>query len=233
MKGRTTNRGLGGIASRRREAVRVKTAKKRTVSSARWLKRQLNDPYVAEAKAQGYRSRAAFKILQLDEQFHLIKSGARVIDLGAAPGGWSQVVARKIGPNGRLVALDLQEMEPIAGVQIFHLDFLDDGVPARLKAALGGEADVVLSDMAPATTGHAGTDHVRIMDLAENAARFAVEVLAPGGVFVCKLFQGGAEKLLLDLLKKHFAKVRHAKPSSSRADSSELFIVAIGYRRGA
>lgn len=231
MKGQSQNRGIGGLASKRREAVRVKTAKKRSNSSAQWLKRQLNDPYVSAAKEMGYRSRAAFKILQLDEQYRFIKSSMKVIDLGAAPGGWSQVVAKRIGAKGKLVALDILEMEPIDGAIILHMDFLADDAPDKLKDTLGGEADLVLSDMAPSTTGHTATDHLRIMALAENAAHFAVEVLAPGGAFVCKLFQGGAEKSLLDLLKKHFAKVRHAKPPSSRADSAELFIVAQGFRR--
>ena len=231
MKGISKNRGIGGIASKRREAVRVKTAKKRTNSSADWLKRQLNDPYVSAAKEMGYRSRAAFKILQLDEQFHFLKGGAKVIDLGAAPGGWSQVVAKKIGAKGKLVALDIQAMDPIEGVDILHMDFMADDAPDRLKEALGGPATIVLSDMAPSTTGHTATDHIRILGLAENAAHFAVEVLAPGGTFVCKLFQGGAEKTLLDMLKKHFTKVRHAKPPSSRSDSAELFIVATGFRK--
>ncbi|MGE4352393.1 MAG: RlmE family RNA methyltransferase [Bdellovibrionales bacterium] len=231
MKGQSKNRGIGGAASKRREAVRVKTAKKRSVSSAKWLKRQLNDPYVAAAKDMGFRSRAAFKILQLDEQFHFLKKGMRVVDLGAAPGGWSQIVAKKMGPTGKLVSLDILPIEPIDGAVILHMDFLADDAPDRLKEALGGEAQVVLSDMAPSTTGHAATDHLRIMDLAETAAHFAFEVLAPGGTFVCKYFQGGAEKVLLDQLKKRFSKVRHAKPASSRADSSESFIVATGFRK--
>ncbi len=226
----TKKTGTGGLASKRREAVRVKTAKKRTTSSARWLQRQLNDPYVVAAKEAGYRSRAAFKILQLDEQFHFIKAGQRVIDLGAAPGGWSQVVVKRIGAKGKLIALDIQEMDPIGGAEIIHMDFLDDDAPEKLKELLGGKASLVLSDMAPSTTGHTATDHIRIMGLAENAAHFAVEVLAPNGVFVCKYFQGGAEKSLLDMLKKNFAKVRHAKPASSRQDSSESFIVAMGFK---
>lgn len=231
MKGVSNNRGIGGIASKRREAVRVKTAKKRSKSSAAWLQRQLNDPYVAAAKEDGYRSRAAYKIMQLDEAFKLIRSGQRIVDLGAAPGGWSQIAAKKIGPKGKLVALDILEMEPLPGVTILHLDFLAPEAPAQLKQALDGEADLVLSDMAPSTTGHAKTDHIRIMDLAENAALFATEILAPGGAFVCKLFQGGAEKTLLDLLRKHFAKVKHAKPAASRSDSSESYIVAQGFRK--
>lgn len=231
MKGQSKNRGIGGLASKRREAVRVKTAKKRSASSAAWLRRQLNDPYVAAAKEQGYRSRAAFKILHLDEQFKLLKPGLKIVDLGAAPGGWSQVAAQKIGAKGKLVALDILEMQPLPGVTILHMDFMADETPEAIKEALAGEADLVLSDMAPSTTGHARTDHLRIMALAESAALFATEILAPGGAFVCKLFQGGAEKELLDRLKQHFAKVRHAKPPSSRSDSSESYIVAQGFRR--
>jgi len=231
MKGVTKNRGIGGIASKRRETVRVKTAKKRSASSAAWLQRQLNDPYVAAAKEDGYRSRAAYKIIQLDESFKLIRSGMKVLDLGAAPGGWSQIAAKKIGAKGKLVALDILEMAPMPDVTILHMDFMAEEAPDRIKDALDGEADLVLSDMAPSTTGHGKTDHIRIMDLAENAALFAVEVLAPGGAFVCKLFQGGAEKSLLDLLRKHFAKVKHAKPAASRSDSSESYIVATGFRR--
>ncbi len=230
MKGQSKNRGIGGLASKRREAVRVKTAKKRSASSAAWLQRQLNDPYVAAAKEQGFRSRAAFKIMQLDEQFKLLRSGLKVVDLGAAPGGWSQVAAKKIGPSGKLVAIDILEMAPLPGAEILHMDFLAEDAPDALKTALGGKADLVLSDMAPSTTGHTKTDHIRIMALAESAALFATEVLAPGGAFVCKLFQGGAEKELLDLLKKNFAKVKHAKPPSSRSDSAESYIVATGFK---
>jgi len=230
MKGRGRNRGIGGIASRRRQAVRVRTARRRSVSSKNWLERQLNDPFVAAAKEEGYRSRAAFKLLQLDQQFHLLHRGMRVVDLGAAPGGWSQVAARKIGAKGKLVALDILPMDPIPGAFILHLDFMADEAPARLREALGGKADLVLSDMAPSTTGHTGTDHIRIMALAEAAALFAMEVLAPGGAFVCKLFQGGAESELLGQLKKRFAKVKHAKPAASRAESSETYVVATGFK---
>jgi 23S rRNA (uridine2552-2'-O)-methyltransferase len=230
MKGTSKNRGLGGIASRRREAVRIKTAKRRTVSSKHWLERQLNDPYVAAAKESGYRSRAAFKLLQLDEQFHLLKKGARVVDLGAAPGGWSQVAAQKIGVNGKIVALDILPMNPIPNVRILHMDFMDNAAPAHLRKALGGKADLVLSDMSPPTTGHSRTDHIRIMALAEAATGFAIEILAPGGTFVGKLFQGGGEKELLDQLKRRFAKVKHAKPAASRADSSETYVVATGFK---
>lgn len=231
MKGASKNRGLGGLASRRRAAVRVKKTRQLTVSSKKWLERQLNDPYVAAAKEDGYRSRAAYKLLQLNEQFHLLRGGLRVVDLGAAPGGWSQVAAAIIGENSKLVALDILPMEPIKGVEILHMDFLAADAPDRLRAALHGDADLVLSDLAPSTTGHAGTDHIRIMALAESAAQFATEVLAPGGAFVCKLFQGGAEKELLDMLKKSFAKVKHAKPPASRADSSESYLVAQGFKK--
>jgi 23S rRNA (uridine2552-2'-O)-methyltransferase len=230
MKGITSNRGLGGIASRRRETVRVKTAKKRSNSSAKWLNRQLNDPYVAAAKEAGLRSRAAFKISQLDEQFHLFKKAQRVVDLGAAPGGWSQIAAQKIGKGGKLIALDILPMDPIGGAEIIEMDFLADDAPDKLKAMLGGEADLVLSDMAPPATGHRDTDHIRIMILVEAAALFAMEVLAPNGTFVAKLFQGGTEQKLLNQLKLSFAKVRHAKPAASRSDSSETYVVAQGFR---
>jgi len=231
MKGTTDNRGIGGLASKRRKAVRVKTAKKRSKSSAEWLRRQLNDPYVAAAKEQGYRSRAAFKIIQLDEQFKLFRAGLRVVDLGAAPGGWTQVAAARIGAGSKLIALDILEMPPIPGATILQMDFLAEDAPAKLKKILDGEADLVLSDMAPSTTGHTRTDHIRIMALADCAALFATEVLAPGGTFVCKLFKGGAEKELLDLLRKHFSKVKNAKPPSSRSDSAESYIVAQGFRK--
>ncbi|MCL2469250.1 MAG: RlmE family RNA methyltransferase [Alphaproteobacteria bacterium] len=230
MKGKGGHRGIGGDASKRRLAVRVKTARRRSSSSAQWLQRQLNDPYVAEAKDRGFRSRAAFKLLQLDEKFHLLRPHLRVVDLGAAPGGWSQVAAKKIGEKGKIIALDLLPLDPLNGVTFLQMDFMDDEAPEKLKQALGGQADLVLSDMAPSTTGHSGTDHLRIMDLAEHAVHFAMSVLAKDGVVVCKYFQGGAEKELLDSLKKSFAKVRHAKPAASRADSSESFIVAMGFR---
>ncbi len=225
--------GSGSRPTGRGKHTRVKTAGKRRSSSTRWLQRQLNDPYVAEARKQGYRSRAAFKLLQLDEKFSLLRRGQRVVDLGAAPGGWTQVAVARVKPDsgsGQVVALDYLEMDPIPGATILKIDFLDDEAPDRLKAALGGPADLVLSDMAAPTTGHASTDHLRIMGLAEVAADFAAEVLAPGGAFVCKLFQGGAEKDLLDRLKRDFAKVRHAKPEASRSDSSETYLVATGFR---
>ena len=218
------------IESKRRAVVYVKAKRKHSESSRRWLQRQLNDPYVAAAKEAGYRSRAAFKLLQLDEQFQLLRPGLRVVDLGAAPGGWSQVASTQIGKKGKLVALDILPMDPLPGVEVLHLDFLLEEAPDLLKKALNGPADLVLSDMAPSTTGHPATDHIRVMAMAEVAAQFAMEVLAPNGTFVCKFFQGGAEKQVLDQLKKRFAKVRHAKPKASRAESSESYLVAQGFR---
>jgi 23S rRNA (uridine2552-2'-O)-methyltransferase len=231
MKGRGRHRGLGGIASRRREAVRVRAKSQRSESSRQWLQRQLNDPYVAAAKKEGYRARSAYKLLQLDEQFKLLRPGLRVVDLGAAPGGWCQVVLEKTGGRGKLVACDLLKMNELPGVEILQMDFLDDDAPHKLKALLGGPADLVLSDLAPSATGHARTDHIRVMALAEAAAQFALEVIAPGGAFVCKFFQGGAEKSLLDMLKKNFAQVKHAKPPASRQESSETYLVARGFRK--
>ncbi len=219
--------------ARRDMAVRVKTAKRRTASSTAWLQRQLNDPYVAEAKRLGYRSRAAFKLIELDDRFHILKRGARVIDLGAAPGGWSQVAAERVGSaagKGAVVALDILAMDPVPGVTILERDFLDPAAPDLIKAALGGLADVVLSDMAQPATGHAATDHLRIVALAEAAYAFAREVLAPGGSFVAKVFQGGAEGALLAALKRDFARLRHAKPPASRAESAEVYVVAQGFR---
>jgi 23S rRNA (uridine2552-2'-O)-methyltransferase len=230
---KTPSRGGASRPGGRQATVRVKTANKRSVSSARWLQRQLNDPYVAEAQRRGYRSRAAFKLLQLDEKYGLLKRGARVVDLGAAPGGWTQVAVEKVkpeGPRGAVVGLDILAMEPIPGAVCLQLDFLDPSAPDRLKEALGGPVDIVLSDMAAPTTGHPRTDHLRIMGLAETAYAFAAEVLAPGGAFVCKLFQGGAERDLLDALKRDFALVRHSKPPASRADSAETYVVATGFR---
>ncbi|MBB6255014.1 RlmE family RNA methyltransferase [Nitrospirillum iridis] len=223
---------LGSKLSGRGLTVRVKTKAKRSVSSARWLERQLNDPYVAEAKKRGYRSRAAFKLLQLDEKYHLLRPGTRVVDLGAAPGGWTQVAVEKVR-GAKVVGLDILGMEDVAGAITMEMDFLLPEAPDRLKEALGGPADVVLSDMAAPTTGHPKTDHLRIMALADAAYAFAAEVLAPGGAFVAKLFQGGAERGLLDQLKRDFAVVRHAKPAASRADSSETYVVATGFRRTA
>jgi 23S rRNA (uridine2552-2'-O)-methyltransferase len=214
----------------RAAAVRVKTAKKRSLSSALWLERQLNDPYVADAKRRGFRSRAAFKLLQLDEKYRLLKRNARVVDLGCAPGGWTQIAVDRVGPGGRVVGIDYLPTDAVPGATLLQLDFLDPEAPDRLKAALDGPADVVLTDMAAPTTGHAPTDHLRIMALAEAAYAFASEVLAPGGAFVAKVFQGGAERELLTRLKKDFATVRHAKPPASRADSAETYVVATGFR---
>jgi 23S rRNA (uridine2552-2'-O)-methyltransferase len=209
---------------------RLKDEKRRTLSSRTWLERQLSDPYVARAKREGFRSRAAFKIIEIDDKFHLLKPGARVVDLGAAPGGWSEIAARRIGQGGRVVALDILDMKPIAGVEFLQLDFLDNAAPDRLKAMLGGKADVVLSDMAANTTGHRQTDHLRIMALAEAAVHFAREVLAVGGSFLCKVLQGGTEAKLLAELKRDFATVKHVKPPASRTDSAELYLVAKGFR---
>ncbi len=229
--------GSGGASGggRRQQSVRVKTAHKRSLSSTLWLQRQLNDPYVAEAKRLGYRSRAAFKLLQLDEKYHLLGPGKRVVDLGAAPGGWTQVAVARVGSEqgrGRVVGLDILAMDPIPGADLIQADFLAPEAPDLLRALLGGGADLVMSDMAAPTTGHAKTDHIRVIGLAETALQFALEVLEPGGAFVAKVFQGGSEKDLLNPLKKHFALVRHAKPAASRADSSEMYVVATGFRRG-
>ena len=213
----------------RRLKVRVKDRNK-THSSRRWLERQLNDPYVARAKRDGYRSRAAFKLVEIDDKHHLLTSGARVVDLGAAPGGWSQVAGKRVGVRGRVVAIDVLDMESIAGVDFAQLDFLDAGAPDRLKAMLGGPADVVLSDMAANTTGHRRTDHLKIMALVEAAAEFAREVLKPGGAFLSKVIQGGTEGALLAALKRDFAAVKHVKPAASRTDSAELYVLATGFR---
>ncbi len=209
---------------------RVKTGRGRTASQKRWLERQLNDPYVARAKREGYRSRAAFKLIEIDERFKLLKAGQRVVDLGAAPGGWSQVAAKVVGPSGRVVGIDLLEIEPMAGVEFVTLDFLDPEAPGILTGLLGGPADLVLSDMAANTTGHKQTDHLRIIGLAETAAAFAREILAPSGAYLAKVFQGGTEGTLLAELKRDFASVRHVKPNASRADSSELYVLATGFR---
>jgi 23S rRNA (uridine2552-2'-O)-methyltransferase len=228
-RGGTGKRGPAG----RRLTVKVKTTGQRSASSTRWLERQLNDPYVAEARRLGYRSRAAFKLAQLDDRFGLIQPGARVVDLGAAPGGWTQVAAERSRARegrGLVVAVDLTPMEPVAGAEILELDFLAPEAPGRIRAALGGLADLVMSDMAAPATGHPQTDHLRIMALAEAAYAFAKEVLAPGGAFLAKVLRGGAEKQLLDALKRDFATVRHVKPPASRADSAEIYVVATGFR---
>ena len=208
----------------------LRTARGRSTASQRWLNRQLNDPYVKAAQQAGYRSRAAFKLLELDERFGLLKPGLRVVDLGAAPGGWTQVALRAVGPQGRVVALDLLPIDPIAGAIVLQGDFQEAEAEASVLAALDGPADLVLSDMAPNTTGHGATDHLRITALAELALDFALKVLAPGGAFVAKLFQGGAERAMLERLRRHFAQVRHAKPPASRKESSENYVVATGFR---
>ncbi|HVC59499.1 MAG TPA: RlmE family RNA methyltransferase [Acetobacteraceae bacterium] len=209
-------------------AVAVRTTRGRSAGSQRWLARQLNDPYVAAAKARGWRSRAAFKLIELDERFGLIRPHARVVDLGAAPGGWTQAALRR--GAGAVVALDLLAMDPVPGAIVLQGDFSDRAVAAQVAAALGGKADLVLSDMAPNTTGHGATDHLRIMALAEAALEFAVQVLAEGGAFVAKVFQGGSERDMLLRLKQSFASVRHAKPPASRKESSELYVVATGFK---
>jgi len=222
---------MDATSGSRQMVVKVKTAKQRSTSSTLWLQRQLNDPYVSEARRLGYRSRAAFKLAQLDEKFHILAKGKRVVDLGCAPGGWCQVAVERVGPTGKVVGIDYLEMPPVEGATHIMLDFLDDSAPDRLKELLDGPADVVLSDMAAPTTGHHATDHIRVMALAETAYEFATEVLTNGGTFIAKVFQGGTEKTLLDRLKRDFDKVGHAKPSASRADSSEVYVVAMGYRK--
>ena len=218
--------------SERELKVRVKSRRK-SQSSKLWLERQLNDPYVARAKREGFRSRAAFKLIEIDDKHHLLKGGARVVDLGAAPGGWSQVASKRVGERGRVVAIDVLKMDPIAGVEFAQIDFLDPDAPEQLKAMLGGPADVVLSDMAANATGHRPTDHLRIMALVDAAAEFAGEVLKPGGIFLAKVIQGGTEASLLALLKRDFATVKHVKPAASRADSAELYVLASGFRGAA
>jgi len=228
--------GAGGATGReggRSLKTRVKTARKRSLSSTLWLSRQLNDPYVAAAKREGYRSRAAYKLLEMDERYHLLKVGQRIVDLGAAPGGWSQIAATKVKSadgKGKVVGVDLLDMEPLQGVEFAVKDFNDEDAPDFVKAMLGGEADGVMSDMAANTTGHKQTDHLKIVGLAELAADFAMDVLAPGGFFVAKVLQGGTEGQLLARLKRDFAVVRHVKPAASRAGSAELYVLATGFR---
>jgi len=213
---------------------RLKDEKRRTLSSRTWLERQLGDPYVARARREGFRSRAAYKLAEIDDKYKVLKPGARVVDLGAAPGGWSEIAARRVGAkegsSGRVIAIDILDMKPLAGVDFLKLDFLDDTAPLRLKTKLGGKADVVLCDMAANATGHRRTDHLRIMALAEAAATFAREVLAAGGAFLCKVLQGGTEAALLAELKRDFASVKHVKPPASRSDSAELYLLARGFR---
>ena len=223
-----------GTSANRGLHVRVRTARGRTVGQQKWLQRQLNDPYVAKAKEEGMRSRAAYKLLELDEKLHFLKKGAKVIDLGAAPGGWTQVAVDKVKAGqpggGAVVAMDINPWDEIKDAKCFIMDFLDDRAPGVIKEALGGKADVVLSDMAANTTGHRQTDHLRIMALAEAAALFAREVLAAGGAFLCKVLQGGTETALLAELKRDFATVKHVKPPASRSDSAELYLLARGFR---
>jgi 23S rRNA (uridine2552-2'-O)-methyltransferase len=225
----TSSKKTGSTVQSRRLKVRVKDMSK-SKSSREWLKRQLNDPYVDAAREQGLRSRSAVKLVGLDERFHLLRSGMSVLDLGAAPGGWSQVAANRIGDKGRVLAVDILEMEPIAGVELLQLDFLSEGADTKVRAALGGEVDLVLSDMAGNTIGHRQTDHLRIVALAEAAYDFAVSVLRPGGSFVCKVLRGGTEAELLKRIKSDFREVRHAKPAASRSDSAEMYIVAKGMK---
>jgi 23S rRNA (uridine2552-2'-O)-methyltransferase len=210
---------------------RIRTAKGRKVSSTRWLERQLNDPYVKRARAESYRSRAAYKLLELDERFGFLKGAKAVVDLGIAPGGWSQVLRRKV-PQARIVGIDFLPTDPIEGVAILHMDFMDEAAPERLKEALGGPADLVLSDMAANTVGHPKTDHLRTMALVEAGLEFAREVLRPGGAFVAKVLAGGADNALVAELKRAFANVKHAKPPASRKDSSEWYVVAQGFKGG-
>jgi len=213
--------------------VTVKSAGRMKLSSKLWLERQLNDPYVAQAKRDGYRSRAAYKLLEIDDKYHFLKSGLAVADLGAAPGGWSQIAAKRVGAadgRGKVIAIDLLEMGEIPGVTFAQLDFLDDAAPDRLREMLGGGADVVMSDMAANTTGHRKTDQLRIVGLVESAAQFASEVLKPGGTFVAKVFQSGADATLMTQLKRDFATVKHVKPAASRKDSSERYVLAMGFR---
>ena len=212
-----------------RGKVTLKSSKRRSQSSRKWLERQLNDPYVARAKREGFRSRAAFKLIEIDDRAHILKRGARVVDIGAAPGGWSQVAAKRVGPFGRIIAIDLLPMKPVIGVDFAQIDFLDPAAPDKLKAMLGGPADVVLSDMSANATGHSKTDHLKIVGLVEAAAKFAREVLAPGGSFLAKVLQGGTEGALLAVLKRDFATVKHVKPAASRSESAELYLLAMGF----
>ncbi len=224
-------RGAAGGAGRKL-TVTVRSARRRDPASTRWLQRHLNDPYVQAAKARGYRSRAAFKLIELDDRFRLIRKGARVLDLGAAPGGWTQVAVERAGAGGTVVGVDILPAAPVPGATLLQGDLTDAEVAQRAIAALGGRADLVLSDMAPNTVGHAATDHLRIVALAEAAMELALAVLAPGGAFVCKVFQGGSERGMLATLKRHFASVRHAKPPASRKESAEAYVVATGFRPG-
>ncbi|HBC53958.1 MAG TPA: 23S rRNA methyltransferase [Alphaproteobacteria bacterium] len=239
-KGQKRGKSAGGVAGSREARQRVKTARGRSNSSTRWLERQLNDPYVAAAKRDGYRSRAAYKLREIDDRFRFLKKGARVVDLGSTPGGWTQVCVERIfgagvsaassGERGIIVAVDINEMEPVTGAKFLQLDFLDNAAPALVKQALGGQADVILSDMAAPATGHRATDHLRVMALCEVALLFAIEVLAVGGAFCAKVLRGGADTEILNRLKQEFSEVRHYKPESSRSDSKEIYVVATGFK---
>ena len=222
----------GKGAGPRQKKVRVRGGKNRSVSSRQWLERQLNDPYVARAKREGMRSRAAYKLIEIDDKARFLRKGMRVVDLGAAPGGWSQVAAERVGApqHGKVIAIDILQMEPVPGVSFVKLDFLDAAAPDKLEEMIGGPADVVLSDMAANATGHARTDHLKIMALVEAAADFARDLLAPGGTFLAKVLQGGTEAALLASLKRDYKSVKHVKPSTSRADSAELYLLATGFR---
>jgi 23S rRNA (uridine2552-2'-O)-methyltransferase len=232
----TKGRSGEGAGGTRRLAVRLRTAKGRKIGSTRWLQRQLNDPYVEEAKRRGYRSRAAFKLSEIDDKQHILKPGLTVVDLGAAPGGFAQVAAKRVRAaegKGRVIAVDLSEIEPIQGVDVLALDVSDAGAVERIKEAIGGRADVVLSDMASPATGHKPTDHLRIVALAEAALDIAEAVLAPGGAFLAKVLQGGAGQELVARMKLGFAKVQHVKPKASRANSAEVYVLATGFRGAA
>jgi 23S rRNA (uridine2552-2'-O)-methyltransferase len=209
---------------------KLKTGKGRSVSSKAWLERQINDPYVHAARAQGYRSRAAYKLIEMNEKHRFLKRGMTVVDLGAAPGGWTQVALSLVGDSGRVVAIDIQDMDAVPGAIVMKLDFMDAAAPDALQAAMGGAANAVLSDMATPATGHRETDHIRIMALCEAALEFALEVLAPGGTFLAKVLRGGTERVLLDTLKRRFTKVVHVKPPASRADSAEMYVLALGFK---
>lgn len=234
-----SDRGTSGRGQRELKT-RVKTARGRKLSSTRWLERQLNDPYVHAAKRDGYRSRAAYKLIELDDKLRFLVPGARVVDLGCAPGGWCQVAVARVNAlgtkkgkaQGTVLGVDIQPTEPVAGSNILHMDFMADGADDAVREALGGGADVVLSDMAAPASGHRPTDHLRIVAMAEAAAYFAFDVLSEGGAFAAKVLQGGTEGELLTLLKKHFSKVAHIKPPASRADSAEMYVVATGFRAG-
>ena len=227
-------RGGGNASSTRELKQRVKTARGRKNSSTLWLQRQLNDPYVAAARRDGYRSRAAYKLIEIDDKHHILKPGMRVVDLGAAPGGWTQIAVKRCGAannrGGEVVGIDLLPVEPVAGAKLIEMDFMTDEAPEELKRLMGGPADVVLSDMAASATGHKPTDHLRIMHLCELALEFAMEVLKPGGSFLAKVLQGGAEKDLMTMLRTNFKVVRHVKPKASRSDSAEMYVLATGFK---